>query len=144
MKTNDFLHQLDEPRVVAEITAAEAATSGEIRIFVSARASVDPVAEAIGHFESLGMTQTKYRNGVLLYFAPLSQKFAIIGDQGIHEKCGPSFWQELTGEIRPLLHEGRFADAVLHAVQQAGRRLAAHFPPESGDRDELPNTIARD
>jgi len=144
MKTSEFITHLDEARIVEEIARVEAATSGEIRVFVSTRTVVDPVTEAGQQFQSLGMTGTKHRNAILLYFAPVSQKFAIIGDKGIHEKCGPSFWQDLTAEIRPLLQAGQFSEAVLRAVQQTGLHLATHFPPESGDRDELPNAIIGD
>ena len=144
MNASEFIHRLDEDRIVAEIAKAEAATSGEIRIFVSARTAGDPVAEAQQHFEKLGMSRTKYRNGVLLYFAPLSRKFAIIGDSGIHEKCGPAFWEALTGEIRPILQSGLFSEAVIKGIQQAGLRLATHFPPDHGDSNELPNAIVRD
>ncbi|HWB04111.1 MAG TPA: TPM domain-containing protein [Verrucomicrobiales bacterium] len=141
MNATEFIHRLDEDRIVAEIAKAEAATSGEIRIFVSSRTVGDPVAGAQRHFEALGMSRTKFRNGVLLYFAPLSRKFAIIGDQGVHEKCGPSFWQELAAEIRPILQSGLFSEAVIRGIQQTGRRLATHFPRDPGDSDELPNAI---
>lgn len=144
MNATEFIHRLDEDSIVAEIAKAEAATSGEIRIFISSRTVGDPVAEAQGHFTALGMNRTKYRNSVLLYFAPLSRKFAIIGDQGVHEKCGPAFWQELAAEIRPILQSGLFSEAVIRGVRQTGRRLAIHFPRDPGDVDELPNAIARE
>ena len=31
------------------------------------------------------MTATRDRNGVLIFVAPRAQKFAVIGDSGIHE-----------------------------------------------------------
>src|SRR5687767_7785760 len=111
MNTSEFINQLDEAQVVAEIAKAEAGTSGEIRVFVSSRHHVeDPVARAEKRFEKLGMTNTALRNGVLLYFAPVSRKFAIVGDRGIHEKCGPGFWSEIIENIRPLLQTGHFTD----------------------------------
>jgi len=141
MKTSAFINQLDEAKVVAEIAKAEAGTSGEIRVFVSSRHVDDPVARAEKRFEKLGMTNTALRNGVLLYFAPVSRKFAIVGDRGIHEKCGPGFWSEIIEDIRPLLQTGHFTDAVTMAVRRAGEQLARHFPAEHGDRDELSNEI---
>ncbi len=144
MKTSAFLTQLDEARIVAEIHQAEAATSGEIRVFVSAREVDDPVVEAEKHFVELGMTNTRQHNGVLLYFAPVSQKFAVVGDSNIHERCGPSFWSELIAEMRPLLRSGRFTEAVTRSVHLAGIQLARHFPPEPENRDELPNAISTD
>ncbi len=143
MKTNEFIHHLDEAAIVAEIVRAEAGTSGEIRVFVAPGHVEAPVPEAERQFEKLGMTKTRCRNGVLLYFAPVSRKFAIIGDLGIHEKCGPAFWEELVAAIRPVLQAGNFTGAVTHAVSEAGRLLAHHFPAVTGDRNELPNQISR-
>ena len=144
MKTSEFISHLDEAQVVAEIAKAEAATSGEIRVFVSSRNVEDPVQHAKRRFEKLGMTNTSLRNGVLLYFAPVSRKFAIVGDSGIHEKCGPNFWNELIGDIRPLLQAGQFTEAVTRAVRRAGEQLACHFPAQHDDRNELTNEIAGD
>ena len=30
---------------------------------------------------------------ILIFVAPRAQKFAVIGDSGIHERCGDQFWQ---------------------------------------------------
>jgi len=141
MKTSAFLKQLDEPRIVAAIKDAEAGTSGEIRIFVSRREVDDPVAQAERHFADLGMTKTKHRNGVLIFFAPLSQRFAIVGDHGIHEKCAHC-WIDVIASSLPLLKAGQFTEAITRAIREVGLLLARHFPPEPGDRNELPNTIA--
>ena len=144
MKSREFLAQLDEAKIVAEIAKAEKSTSGEIRVFVSHRKVDDAVARARRRFEQLGMTRTRLRNGVLLYFAPRSRKFAVVGDRGIHGKCGPAFWEEVSAEVRAYLRTGGFTEAAIHGVRKAGEVLARHFPPQAGERDGLPNEIARD
>lgn len=144
MKTSDFFNRLDEAKIVAEIAAAEKQTSGEIRVFVSSRTPDDAVARARERFEKLGMTRTRHRNAVLIYFAPRVQKFAVIGDSGIHEKCGDAFWQETVAEIGGHLRAEHFTEAVQHAVRKVGALLAQHFPAEPGDADELPNDLLRD
>lgn len=144
MDADEFLAKLDEPKIVAAIADAEKATSGEIRVFVSCREVDDPVPRAAARFEKLGMTQTALRNGVLLYFAPLSKKFAVVGDTGIHSKCGPEFWEEVSAEIRERLRTEHFTDAILHGVRKVGATLARHFPPQAGDRDELSNDLSLD
>jgi uncharacterized membrane protein len=141
MKTSDFIKHLDEPRIIEEIKKAEAGTSGEIRVFVSTREIDDPVAQAKRHFEDLGMTKTRHRNGVLIYLAPRSRKFAILGDKGIHEKSEQS-WEDIVAAVVPLLREDRFTEAICRAIHETGALLARHFPAEPGDRNELPNTIA--
>lgn len=144
MRSHEFIAQLDEPKIVAAIAQAEKRSSGEIRVFVSQREVDDVVARAQQRFEKLGMTRTQLRNGVLLYFAPRSRKFAVVGDQAIHEKCGPAFWEDVSTGVRRHLRSGDFTEAILHGVRQVGEVLARHFPRQADDRDELSNKIARD
>ena len=144
MKPRDFIANLDEAKVLAAIQAAEQKTSGEIRVFVSHRPVDDPLAAAQSHFEKLGMTKTRARNGVLLFFAPVAQKFAIIGDSGIHEKCGSDFWENISRQMGDHLKSHRFTEAVTAAIHAAGEALGRHFPRQASDIDELPNRIERD
>lgn len=146
MKPADFLNKLDDHRVAEAIAAAEGITSGEIRVFVTERdlGHDDVLTRAKARFEKLGMTQTRERNAVLLYFAPVAQKFAIIGDRGIHEKCGQPFWEEVAAEMHTLLHENHFTEAVVGAVKKVGEVLARHFPRRPDDQNELPNVVERE
>ena len=144
MKTKEFVQRLNDDRISAAIAAAESKTSGEIRVFISEVAAHEPVSVAKNHFVRLGMDKTRQRNAVLLYFAPVSQTYALIGDHGVDHLCGASFWEETTAQMRPLLQAGNFTEAVIHAVARVGEVLAAHFPRASDDRDELPNQVERD
>jgi uncharacterized membrane protein len=144
MKTEEFLAQVDEAAVVAAISAAEMRTSGEIRVYVSSKSIDDPIARATARFHKLKMHETRDRNGVLLYFAPRVQKFAVIGDSGIHAKCGQACWEGIAAEISAGLRDKQFTPAVVGAVKKLGEILAEHFPRESDDRDELSNDIVRD
>ncbi|MSU71882.1 MAG: hypothetical protein EXS43_06015 [Opitutus sp.] len=133
---------IDQARVVAAIGAAEQRTAGEIRVVVSRRKTDDPVAAAREQFERLGMTQTKLRCGVLIFLAPASRAFAVIGDTGIHEKCGGPFWQELATAMTGHFQRGDFTAGLEHGIGRAGTLLAAHFPRSTDDRNELSNEIA--
>ncbi len=144
MKPKEFLAKLDSHRIVAAITLAEAKTSGEIRVAVSLHPIKDARQEAERRFNSMGMAKTRHRNGILLFFAPKSHKYSVIGDSGIHEKCGDEFWRQLVARMSEHLRLEQFTEAVIHGVEEAGQLLAAHFPPEPGDSDELPNDIVVD
>ncbi len=87
------------------------------------------------------MTQTRERNAVLIFVAPRAQKFAVIGDRGVHEKCGEPFWQALTQAMRAHFQAQNFTDAIVHAIREAGSLLAQHFPRRPDDRNELPNAV---
>lgn len=144
MHTKDFLHALNDEKIAHEIAEAEKRTSGEIRVFVSDKLIDDPVKEAEKQFIALGMARTERHNGVLIYFAPQSQKYAVLGDKAVHEKCGQKFWEHITHDMTPLLKAGQFTDAVVLAVREIGAVLQKEFPWASGDKNELPNSVVRD
>ena len=141
MRTNDFMEKLEHARIVRSIAAAEMKTSGEIRVFIRRGELPDPVAAAREQFEKLGMTATRERNGVLIFVAPRSQKFAVIGDEGIHRHCGDEFWQRLVEAMQAEFKAANFTDAIVRAIEEAGDLLAQHFPRRPDDRNELPNAV---
>lgn len=141
MKKSSFIAQLDHPVIEAAIARAEKLTSGEIRVFVAPGAAPDAVAAAQEAFAKLGMTDTKQRNAVLIYVAPVSQTFAIIGDEGVHAKCGDSFWHEVAAAMGGHFRAGKFTAGVAHGVERAGALLGAHFPRQPGDTNELADSV---
>jgi uncharacterized membrane protein len=144
MKTKEFLQRLDETKITEAIATQEARSSGEIRVYVSHRSREDALEAAQRRFDKLGMTRTRRRNGVLIYFAPITQKMAIWGDTAVHEKVGANFWQQIIQQMSERLKQGHFTDAIVEAIHEVGSVLAQHFPREPGDQNELPNTIIRD
>lgn len=144
MKPKEFIKKLDDHKVTATIANAEQKSSGEIRVFVSNEKPSDALKAAEAQFLKLRMDRTRERNGVLIYFAPKTQQFAVVGDKGIHEKCGAEFWQHIAAEISAHLKAGEFTTAVVEAVQEIGEVLARHFPRSPDDRNELPNQVVRD
>ncbi len=141
MRTKEFIEKLESERIVNAIAAAELKTSGEIRVYLKRGEIGDVMAEARAQFETLGMTATRERNGVLIFVAPRSQKFAVLGDEGIHQRCGDSFWEQLVGGMQVFFKAQNFTDAVVHAIQRTGELLAHEFPRQPDDRDELPNAV---
>jgi uncharacterized membrane protein len=102
------------------------------------------IDRAAARFEKLGMTATRDRNAVLLYFVPRAHRFAIVGDKGIHEKCGDAFWRDVASAIGEKLKEGHFTEAVVDAIGKAADVLARYFPRRPDDLNELPNEVERD
>lgn len=133
--------RIDHAAIVAAIRGAERRTSGEIRVVLAQGKTDDPVATARQHFERLGMTQTAARNGVLILVAPRSRTFGVIGDTGIHEKCGEGFWRELAAAMTGHFQRGEFTAGLVHGIERAGTVLAEHFPAQPDDRNELPDDV---
>lgn len=145
MKTSDFVHQIDQDRVVAAIAHAEARSRGEVRVHITDREIEDPQAAASEQFAKLGMGATAERNGVLIYVAPATHSFAVIGDQGIHAHCGPEFWQDVASAMVAEFKAGRFTEGIVAAVTRAGDALARHFPrTAAADANELSDEVTRD
>ena len=144
MKTRHFIAALDHARITAAIVEAERQTSGEIRVFVSHHDVPDALTAARERFAKLGMDKTIARNSVLVFIAPEARKYAVVGDEGIHGKCGEdAFWKSVVGmTMRPLLKEERYTEAIVAAVGEIGRELAAHFPPVAGAQpNELSDAV---
>jgi len=144
MRPRKFLERLRHDDIVAAIREAEKKTSGEIRVFISHKAIEDPVVAAQSHFVRMGMDKTRDRNAVLIFVAPRSHKFAIIGDTGVHTRCGDSFWKEVAAEMSGHFKDGHFNRGLLHAIKKAGDLLAQHFPHRLDDQNELPDEVETD
>ena len=144
MNHREFIGELENNKIVAAIRAAEKKTSGEIRIFISSKKITEVVATAQAEFDRLGMRHTRNRNAVLIFVAPKSQKFAVIGDRGVHEKCGQGFWNELAAEMTGHFVQGDFSWGIILGIKKAGDLLAQHFPVQSGGKNELPDRIETD
>lgn len=142
MRAHEFVERLDHDLIVEAIQRAEAKTSGEIRIYVHrGELKDDALPYAQQKFAKLGMQKTKDRNGVLIFVAPRVQKFAVIGDEGVHAKCGEAFWQKLVEAMRGHFKTENFTVALVLGVNETANLLAAHFPRLPDDRNELPDGI---
>ena len=144
MKATAFLDKLDHEAIVTAIAAAEKKTSGEIRVYISHRKIADALTAARARFEALEMHRTHKRNAVMIYIAPRTKAFAIVGDAGIHAKCGDEFWRQTVEMLGRDLQFEPPTIAIVNAVRHIGALLAAHFPPKPGDTNELPNAILSD
>jgi len=138
-----FLQTLQDEKIVTAIQSAEAKTSGEIRVFISDAEPADPIAGAKLQFERMEMANTKDRNGVLIFVAPKSRNFAILGDEGVHAKCGEQFWKKIADEMTSRFKLGQFTDGIIHGIAAAGEVLAQHFPRQADDVNELPDKVER-
>jgi uncharacterized membrane protein len=137
-----LMRTVDVDRVKAAVAAAERAASGEVRVSVSRFfwGSVRKAAERA--FVRLGMTRTKDRNGVLFFIVPARKKFVVLGDAGIHAKVGQEFWDSLAGLMSARFKKGEFTEGLVEAIEEAGRRLAAHFPYDAAvDVNELADDV---
>jgi len=142
MRRRKLLTLIDVKRVEEAIRIAEHQTTGEIRVSVAGFFWGNVHSAAEKTFARLGMRQTEHRNGVLIFVVPARRKFAVLGDAGIHQKVGQVFWESISQAMSKEFRAARFTEGLIHGIAEAGKQLAAHFPPVAGeDRNELPNEV---
>ena len=132
----------DLAALVQAVTEAEQMTSAEIRVHLDHRCQGDALARAVKLFERLDMHRTRLRNGVLIYVAVEDRKLAVIGDTGIHEHVGGTFWQRLVAATLDHLRQARPRDGLVEAVRDVGAVLRVHFPRDPEDRNELSDEVS--
>lgn len=142
MAASKYLTKDEQAQIVKAIESAELNTSGEIRVHLESLCSGDPFERAVYLFKKLKMHKTKDRNGVLIYVAFESKKFAIIGDSGINEKVPVDFWDQEKELLLSFLREGEIAKGVISVIEIAGNNLKSYFPYQTDDTNEQSNEIS--
>jgi uncharacterized membrane protein len=141
-KKKPFFTEPQSQEIVQAIKEAERMTSGEIRVFVEHHCRfVNAVDRAFEIFGKLQMHQTKYHNAVLVYLALKDRQFAILGDEGIHQKVGDNFWKQELIDLGKYFRENRFVDGIANCVTEIGESLKQYFPYESDGENQLPDDI---
>ena len=93
-------------------------------------------------FNYLKMYKTEARNGVLIYVAVKSHKFAIIGDVGINSSVPKDFWNKIKERMASDFSDGRFSEGLETAILTAGESLKKFFPYKSDDINEQSDEIS--
>ena len=143
-----FFSKDEQQHIVEAIGAAELQTSGEIRFHVERDVpNKDPIAgdaylQGREVFAKLGMHATEAHNGVLVYMAVRSRKFAVVGDEELHRRVGDDFWKDIVETMRQHFAQDLFGEGIAAGVLQIGESLREHFPYQSDDVNELSDEIS--
>jgi uncharacterized membrane protein len=137
-----FLTAEEKKRVAAAIAQAETKTSGEIHVHIVSRlGKTDALEAAKILFFKLGLDKTKARNGVLILVSHLDHRFAVWGDEGVHARAGQALWDKAKHALLKHFAERRYPEGIEACVREVGLELAALFPKDGPDEDELPNEV---
>ena len=142
MKVKEFIGEKGKTLIEQAIKEAELNTSGEIRVHLESKCPADPLQRAIYIFNYLKMYNTQARNGVLVYVAVESRKFAIIGDAGINAVVPEDFWDGIKDKMRASFAAGDYVGGLVEAVKESGVSLKKYFPYQSDDVNEQPDEIS--
>ena len=138
-----FLSNEDENDIIEAIRLAEKKTTGEIRIHIEKKCTIDAYQRAKTVFHFLKMDNTKQQNGILFYLAIENKTFAIYGDKGINTLVDSDFWDTIKNSIEQHFKLGNFKLGLIDGITIAGNELSKHFPWHFGDKNELDNAISK-
>ncbi|RXP44548.1 TPM domain-containing protein [Lutibacter sp. HS1-25] len=142
-KEVNFITAAEEQVLVEAIQIAEKNTSGEIRVHIENSTELPPMERALEVFHFLKMDATQLRNGVLIFIAVESKKFAILGDEGINKLVPKNFWESEKELVFSHFKKGEFCKGLELAIIEVGNKLKEFFPYQSDDTNELSNEISR-
>ena len=101
-----------------------------------------PRERALQVFRDLRVWDTELRNGVLIYVLVADRDVEIVADRGAAARISPTEWEAACRLMKSHFRAGRFAEGAVAGVEAVGGLLEREFPPERGNRDELPNQPA--
>ena len=131
-------------RIANTIQEAENRTSAEIKLVVIRHCWTDIKSKAAKIFKKYELGKTKQRNCVLVLLVTANREFLIYGDQGIHEKVGPDFWEDTSRLMMTRFKDGAFGDGICEAIKRVGEKLACHFAYQADDENEISNEVVHE
>ena len=134
MKTSHFLSKLEHERIEEAIRKAEDGTSGDIVIFITHKPAPDALAAAHQVFTKRHLEKAIDDNSLLIFLAPTSQTFAVVGGKALHHAVGQAWWDELAGVLRTHFRTAYYSEGLVSAIKLAGDALKQYFPAENVDR----------
>jgi len=96
---------------------------------------------AVEQFLAHNLHATEARTGVLIFVSLAERYAAVIADRGIAARVPQATWDALTLRVVEAAAEGRLADGLVRAVEEAGEVLAENFPPSRENENELPDAL---
>jgi putative membrane protein len=92
---------------------------------------------ALTQFKARGFEATAGRNGVLIYVAEAEHIAEVVADTAVYAKVAPDHWGTTILALIEGIKTGKPAEGMVSAIGLAGAVLAAHFPPQPDDVNEL-------
>ena len=142
-RPKNFLTTDEKNRIAEAIRAAEAKTSGEIRVHLDRHCKGTGAIDAAKFtFDRLGMHATRGKNGVLIYLAVHDRLFAVVGDTGLDGKLEPAFWEGVRDRLGKAFAEDKFGEGLAAAIGEIGEKLSSQFPHTAADTSHMSDQVS--
>jgi uncharacterized membrane protein len=90
-------------------------------------------------FAHLRVWDTRNNSGVLIYVLLAERAIEIVADRGVAAKVAQTEWTSICERVQQRYATREFERGSLDGITAVNDLLAAHFPPEPGKKNELPD-----
>jgi uncharacterized membrane protein len=137
-----FFNSAEKEQIDRAVELAEKSTSAEIKLIVLRHCWLDIKRKAAELFKKYGLDKTQQRNAVLILLITTNHEFLIYGDEGIHQKVGQSFWDDVKDTMTSHFQQNEFGTGLQLGIGRIGEKLGTYFPYQSDDTNEISNEIS--
>ncbi|UBX52687.1 TPM domain-containing protein [Acinetobacter pseudolwoffii] len=146
--TKRFFSKQDQHVIALAVEEAEHGHVGEIQVVIEgclpSRSAYyqDTLCRARQLFAELGVWDTEYNSGVLLYLNLCEHKVEIVIDRGIKKATTQNVWDEICQNIIQQLKQKNYKESLAEGVFEIGKVLDAYYDRQIQDSgDEISNQI---
>lgn len=144
--TKRYFSKQDQDAIAQAVTEAECGHVGEIQVVIEGHLPVNQAyyqetrMRARQLFAELGVWDTEYNSGVLLYINLCERKVEIVIDRGIQQATEQAVWDDICQKIIAQLAQKQFKAAVVNGVISIGEVLNQFYAQSVKDtNNELAN-----
>ncbi|MBF7688716.1 TPM domain-containing protein [Acinetobacter rathckeae] len=128
-----YFSKQDRIDIAQAIQSAEQGHVGEIQVVIesyipsNAAYFQNTTMRARQLFAELGVWDTEYNSGVLLYVNLCERQVDIVFDRGIKKTTDPRTWQNICQSVIQQMKNKAYKVAITYGVEQIGKTLNHHY-----------------
>jgi uncharacterized membrane protein len=141
-----YFSKQDQHAIAQTVKQAEEGHVGEIQVVIEGHIPSHQAyhqntrLRAHQLFAELGVWDTEYNSGVLLYLNLCEKTVEIVVDRGIHQATTPQMWQQICDEMIIQLQNKQYRLALESGVSEIGKLLNLFYNQQKPDNmNELEN-----
>lgn len=141
-----YFNKQDQQAIAHAVEQAEQGHAGEIQVVIEGHIpahqaySQDTRARAQQLFAELGVWDTEFNSGVLLYLNLCERKVEIVIDRGIKSATQQQVWDIICQDVIEQMAQHKYRQAMLQGVFKIGKVLADFYQHAVPDqKNELGN-----
>jgi uncharacterized membrane protein len=141
-----YFNRIDQHAIAQAVTQAEHGHIGEIQVVIEGCIPSNQAyyqntqMRARQLFAELGVWDTEFNSGILLYLNLCEQKVEIVIDRGIQKETEQAVWDEICQKMIEQLSRHQYREAVMTGVFNIGEVLNKFYVDSTTDQqNELSN-----